>query len=308
MSMMLALIPMVTMTIAQPPAAAPDGKGAATPATPAASPDPAKPDAATSPSSKSQPSKSEPAKFEPAKSEPSKSDPGHTLAPIAVAYPHPLISEVLFAVPSTGDSDANKSGKREVSGDEFVELVNPHDRSIELRGYTLTDGSPNAKTMMRFTFPAMTLPAHGVVVVFNGHDSKIPGPVGDAKSAPAGGNDNFHKAAVFTMRMASSRVSFSNAGDAACLKAPDGKPLQRVRWGKADEKAGGTGFVLDEIAPTTSKGSVQRESAAKDGVWKAHVEIDSAAFSPGVFAPFDLKPAAAPASATPSKEGKASVP
>jgi hypothetical protein len=228
-----------------------------------------------------------------------KSDPGHDPAPMAVAFPHPLISEVLFAVPTSGDSDPNKSGNREVSGDEFVELVNPHDRSIELRGYTITDGSPTAKTALRFTFPAMILPARSVVVVFNGHDAKIPGPVGDARSAPPGVNDHFHKAAVFTMRIASTRVSFSNAGDAACLRAPDGKPLQRVRWGKADEKAGGTGFALDEIAPATSKGSVQRDGAGKDAAWKAHAEIDSTPFSPGAFAPFEAK-AQAPSTPTPA--------
>jgi hypothetical protein len=123
-----------------------------------------------------------------------------------------------------------------------------------------------------------------VVVVFNGPDSKIPGPVGDAKHAPAKVNDQFSKAAVFTMRMTSSRVSFSNAGDAVCLKTSDGKPVQRVRWGKADEKAGGTGFAIDEIAPTTTKGSVQRDGIGKDGSWKTHTEFDSTPFSPGSYA------------------------
>ena len=251
----------------------------------------------------------------PAPPPPAKSDPGHDLAPLAIAFPHPLITEVLYAVPSTGDADANKDGKRQVSGDEFVELVNPHDRSIELRGYTITDGSLTAKTTLRFTFPAMLLPPHAVVVVFNGHGSKIPGPVGDAKAAPVGVNDHFHKAAVFTMRIASTRVSFSNAGDAAVLKAPDGKLLQRVRWGKADEKAGGIGFLLDEIAPITSKGSVQRDGPGKDAAWKSHTEIDSTPFSPGTFAPFETKsptapaptPATNPASA-PAKDPKASLP
>jgi hypothetical protein len=214
-----------------------------------------------------------------------KNDPGHDAPIPAVAFPHPMISEVLFAVPTGNDGDANKDGKRQVSGDEFVELVNPHDRAIELRGYTLTDGSANVKTQLRFTFPAMILPAHAAVVVFNGHDSKIPGPVGDAKGAPVAVNENFHKAAVFSMHVLSSRVSFSNAGDAACLKAPDGKPVQRVRWGKADEKAGGSGFALDEVAPVTSKGSVQRDGVGKDGAWKVHTEIDAAPFSPGQFGP-----------------------
>lgn len=271
----LTLLPMLMLTATEPPAVAPSG-GVAPMA-------------------------------EPAVPEHPKSDPGHTAASPAVAYPHPMISEVLFAVPTTGDNDANKSGKREVSGDEFIEIVNPHDRAIELKGYTLTDGSPTAKTMLKFVFPPMTLPPRGVVVVFNGHDAKIPGPVGDAKSAPSGVNDNFHKCVVFVARVANSRVSFSNAGDAACLKAPSGIPIQRVRWGKADDKTGGTAFVLDEIAPTSSKGSVQRDGIGKDGAWRSHLEADSTPFSPGAFAPLEVKAAGTPARQSPTHESPPSA-
>jgi hypothetical protein len=145
----------------------------------------------------------------------------------------------------------------------------------------------------------MMLPPRGVVVLFNGHDAKIPGPVGDSKSAPMGVNENFHKAWVFTARVGSSRVSFSNAGDAACLKSPGGTPLQRVRWGKADEKSGGTGFALDEIAPASSKGSVQRDGIGKDAAWRAHQEVDSTPFSPGAFATLEVKATAPAAPAKP---------
>jgi hypothetical protein len=213
-----------------------------------------------------------------------------------VAYPHPLITEVLFAVPTGLEGDANKDGKRQVSGDEFVELVNPHDRTINLSGYTITDGSSSVKTQLRFTFPSILVPPRGVVVLFNGHDSKIPGPIGTLKSAPPAPNDHFGNALVFAVHPTSSRVSFSNAGDAACLLAPDRKCLQRVRWGKADEKAGGTGFVLDEIVPTTSKASAQRDGVGKDAQWKVHTDVDATPFSPGVFAPFI---AAAPLAAVP---------
>ena len=274
----LTLVPMLMLMGSQPSAGAPGGSSA-----------PAH-----------EPPKSERPSPEQPKPEQTKPEPARTPVSLAVAYPHPMISEVLFAVPTTGETDANKSGKREVSGDEFIEIVNPHDRAIDLRGYTLTDGSPTAKTTLRFVFPAMTLPPRAVVVVFNGRDAKIPGPVGDTKAAPPGVNENFHKGIIFTARVASSRVSFSNAGDAACLRAPDGKPLQRIRWGKADDKAGGTGFVLDEIASTSSKGSVQRDGAGKDGMWKSHVEVDSSPFSPGVFAPHETKSASAASPATAS--------
>ena len=44
-----------------------------------------------------------------------------------VAYPHPLITEIFFSVPGSG-GDANGDGQRSPAGDEFIELMNPHDR------------------------------------------------------------------------------------------------------------------------------------------------------------------------------------
>src|SRR5262245_25585994 len=64
-----------------------------------------------------------------------------------VPFPHPLISEVLYAVPSGPRGDANADGVRDAIGDEFIELVNPHDKPIQLKGYKLLDAdawSPGA--------------------------------------------------------------------------------------------------------------------------------------------------------------------
>lgn len=120
-----------------------------------------------------------------------------------VPYPHPLITEVLYNVPTGEDGDASKDGIRSATGDEFVELVNPHSKPIQLKGYTLSDGK-NAKWNQKkpkpgtkknpapessdeppassdskdaknddarvfFTFPEMTLKPGQVVVVFNGY-------------------------------------------------------------------------------------------------------------------------------------------
>ena len=137
MTILLALLPAISLCCSFDPPDAPPAKPApkdAAPEKPAAKPVP------------------QPA---PPAGAPTKADPHHGLAPLAVSFPHPLITEVLYAVPTSGDSDPNRDGKREVSGDEFIEFVNPHDRAIELRGYTLTDGSPTAKTTLRFTFPAL---------------------------------------------------------------------------------------------------------------------------------------------------------
>lgn len=56
-----------------------------------------------------------------------------------VPFPHPLISEILAAVPSGPQGDASGDGTRQAIGDEFIELFNPHDKPIQLKGYTLVD-------------------------------------------------------------------------------------------------------------------------------------------------------------------------
>ncbi len=57
----------------------------------------------------------------------------------SVPAPHPMITEVLAAVPSGPRGDANGDGLRDAIGDEFIELVNPHDKPIQLKGYMLVD-------------------------------------------------------------------------------------------------------------------------------------------------------------------------
>ncbi|HLO40939.1 MAG TPA: lamin tail domain-containing protein [Phycisphaerales bacterium] len=169
-------------------------------------------------------------------------------------YPHPVITEVLYAVP-TSEGDANRDGKRDSAGDEFVELVNPHNRPINLRGYTITD-SGEGKARFRFTFPAVILEPGQVVVVFNGSDAKLTGPVGDAKLAPTEGHPKFHNALVFNAKTPSSRASFANKSDYALLLAPGGTPLECVHWG--GEKKPPTNCLVVEEAPALTRGSIQR--------------------------------------------------
>ena len=202
----------------------------------------------------------------------------------AVALPHPLVVEVLYAVPTGQAGDANQDGTRHVSGDEFIELVNPHDKPIQLLGYTLADGAKSEKTKLRFTFPACELPPGGVVVVFNGKDATWTGPVGDAKAAPAKGNEKFHGALVFTMRVGSTRTALGNQGDEVTLIAPNNKPVQRIRWGTAAEGAKPDPEIpLEETVPVATKSSVQRSGVEAGAAWKAHTEIDRRPFSPGEF-------------------------
>lgn len=219
---------------------------------------------------------------------------------------HPTITEVLYAVPSRGDSDANKDGKRSAVGDEFVEIANLTGKPIQLKGYALVDSdayedehpsaprpAPGAKDgkpsrppaapgeSVRFQFPELELKPGEVVVVFNGYESSIPGPVGDAAKA-AGHNDRFAGAYVFSMKVTSEYAAFGNGGDWVMLTAPDGKPVEAVKWGQA-RFAVPAGCRTQEAPPGNA--SVQLDRAT--GKFVPHRSITATGtaqpFSPGEF-------------------------
>lgn len=196
--------------------------------------------------------------------------------------PHPVITEVLFNVPKGDDADANADGTRHSTADEFVELFNPHPGTIDLRGYTITNRltafDAGAKRGVRFTFPPFEMEPGAVVVVFNGHGARIPGPVGTAERAPKKPNDHFAGAYVFTMNPSARTNAFSNSGDFALLSDPRGEPIDAVAWNDPDppppESARRT-----ETVDKNPKGSVQRVTA--DASLIAHPTLDGAICSPG---------------------------
>jgi Lamin Tail Domain len=204
----------------------------------------------------------------------------HVLAADAAPpFPHPLITEVFYAVPAGSAGDANGDGSRHATGDEFVELFNPHDRPIQLKGYTLRDRNPDDQGALRFTFPALELKPRQAVVVFNGFDAKWTGPVGESDKAPTGTNEKFGGAYVFTMRADSEMHGFANAGDWVLLAAPDGKPVQCVTWGEFEEKPP-AGVPMLEESPKVIGRSVQRPEVTEK--LAAH-PLKPAPSSPGVF-------------------------
>jgi hypothetical protein len=232
----------------------------------------------------------------------------------AAAKAHPIITEVLYAVPKDGDAD--QDGTRSATGDEFIELVNPTDKAINLKGYTLSNGKsakateksppkadpkPDAKggksgdkpkgdssghrpdeSRIRFTFPELTLQPGEVVVVFNGYESHTPGPVGDA-SAAAGKNEKFSNAYVLSMHCTSQYQALANAGDCVLLTDPDGNALECVLWGNSDKKPEKDAPVVHKVE--CGLGSVQRTSAT--GEFVRHQDLPApyggAAWSPGRF-------------------------
>jgi len=211
---------------------------------------------------------------------------GPLAAPL-VPSPHPLITEILFAVP-TEDGDANRDGRRHVSGDEFVELINPHDEPIDLTGYTLRDSADGSRRFA-FTFPELTLGPGQCAVVFNGNETKWHGPVGDDERAPIAAHPWFPgtkgDAHVFTAR-AGGAVSFANSGDFILLGDPSGRPVQCVVWGEpaspVPPASPHASFLIEETDRVTQT-SVQRRAfgGLPVGPLVRHDELDGRAFSPG---------------------------
>ena len=220
-----------------------------------------------------------------------------------VAFPHPLITEVLYAVP-TRDGDANKDGTREANGDEFIELFNPHDRPIQLRGYTVSGKGPRGTessagrapaksdknfSTLRFTFPTLELEPGGVVVVFNGYGQTWSGPVGDSLHAPEGPNEHFARAKVLSMKVESARLGLVNTADFVLLTAPSGDRVQCIHWGDIKPPEG---VKLVERA-ASGQGSVTR--LTPEGELVAHPSLEGLRFSPGRFPLITESPQRGPA-------------
>jgi cell division septation protein DedD len=220
-----------------------------------------------------------------------------------VAYPHPLMTEVLYAVPNSKDGDANGDGERSATGDEFVELVNPHDKPINLKGYTLTDSrevkfeddpsvkpGPDGKKpkkakvlkpQFEFTFPDLTLQPGEVVVVFNGYKQKWGSPVG-SKDKAAARDKKFHDAYVFSMNIESQFVAFNNSDDCVQLFAPGVKEsINCITWGKLEEGSCDATLLMEKVGE--ARGSIHRIGLSKD--WKQSPDLTGnlkGTFSPGL--------------------------
>jgi hypothetical protein len=206
-----------------------------------------------------------------------------------VPYPHPLITEVLYAVPTSG-GDANKDGTRHATGDEFVEVTNPHAQAINLSGYRLVDRHLGQDGRFSFTFPDLMLEPGQTAVVFNGLDAEWTGPVGDTHRAPPGPNSLFEGAFIFTAGVQSRFQAFANTTDFVLLENALGVPVQVVVWGKPDQAPPADAFHTDTIT-IFEHASVQRTSPAGPMIAHDRIELDERVkCSPGVAFPQPPEP------------------
>ena len=200
-----------------------------------------------------------------------------------VSFPHPMITEVMFDVPRGADGDANRDGKRDPAGDEFVELYNPHDEPIDLRGYTLTNwlttGEPDQKRGVRFEFPRFELEPGRTVVVFNGYQARIRGAVGTERRAPRSPNEHFADAFVFRTANSSANNAFNNSDDFVLLASPAGEKVDAVVWGNAEFLQLDDALNVADVSRSPG-GSVQRPDPDSTDLWP-HPDIDAEACSPG---------------------------
>lgn len=193
-----------------------------------------------------------------------------------VVFPHPLITEILAAVPKDS-GDANLDGSRDATGDEFVELMNPHERPINLKGYTLSDRNAGGQGAVVFTFPDFTLEPGETLVLFNGFGAKIP-TAGNENTAPTEKHPKLG-AWVFTMNNQSEYASFANKGDWVLLTSPSGAPVHVISWGEFDESLPTDNELVAETAEPGGQGSLCRYLLG--GPMVGHTALDGRLFSPG---------------------------
>lgn len=194
-----------------------------------------------------------------------------------VVFPHPLITEILASVPRDA-GDANMDGRRDAAGDEFVELMNPHDEAIELTGYTLSDRNAGGQGAVEFTFPEFTLEPGEIVVVFNGFGMSESEDVG-TQAAAAKEKHAKLGVHVFSMEITSDFSSFSNKGDWVLLTSPKGKPVHVVSWGEFKEELPNDEELVAESSIEGGQGSLCRYMFG--GPMVGHTALDGRLFSPG---------------------------
>ncbi|MFB6264958.1 MAG: hypothetical protein ABEL76_15245 [Bradymonadaceae bacterium] len=119
------------------------------------------------------------------------------------------INEVLIDVPSSPAGDANGNGRREPSGDEFVELVNTSGHTLDMEGVAVrVDGEPVVP------FRGTCMDPSGVRLVFG--------------NGTAGSGSRFGP--NVGVRGTSSSLELSNTGGEMTIRGADGAHIAGTSW------------------------------------------------------------------------------
>ena len=236
--------------------------------------------------------------------------PPKRIEPMPMARPPAdiVITEVLFRVPRGDSGDANGDGRRNATGDEFIEIANLGEKPVNIGGYRLIDSNSyagltdkgkrpfNASEIkadgkgVSFVFPELELAPGEVVVLFNGFEGLPPGDIGTWQKAAAP-NPRFGTARVFALRPEDKFAALGDKGDWVMLITDSGEILETVRWGSPETQPPADSGHTRE-APTEPPGSVARRNRTSG--FQDHAELyGGALFSPGSFVPKPSDPGTA---------------
>ncbi len=138
-----------------------------------------------------------------------------------------VINEILYNPPPAPQGDANKDGLRDTYQDEFIELVNVSDKTLDLEGVQLTDDG----TKIYFTFPKkISLAPKQAAVIFGGGMSQ------DSNVNTGQPHPKFGDSLVFTAKFGGggSRLSLTNSAKTILLKNANGDELDRFAYGTSN--------------------------------------------------------------------------
>ncbi|MCB9859598.1 MAG: lamin tail domain-containing protein [Phycisphaeraceae bacterium] len=209
-----------------------------------------------------------------------------------IEFPHPLITEVLFAVPTGLEGDANRDGVRDATGDEYVEIVNPHDKPISLKGYEISDWNAQFEESDAgwiVKLPDLTLEPGERAIIFNGLHQKWDGPVGDPAVAPKAKNEALGDAYVINSQNTSNYVGLNNTRDCVVLKDTGGTMIHVIAWEDAGKKKDDDKGIIESLTIPAScfvetikpvrRQSVERKH--RDSPLVPHGDRDGLPCSPG---------------------------
>ncbi|HEX8652981.1 MAG TPA: lamin tail domain-containing protein [Pyrinomonadaceae bacterium] len=177
-------------------------------------------------------------------------------ATLSVVAPVLIINEVLADPPGSEttdlEGDVNHDGVRSPSEDEFVELVNSSNATLDLTGWTLSTQSLSDGTVRkRHTFAqGTTLTARTAIVIFGGGDFDPNNPL-------------FGCAQV--VKASSGRLSLTNSGVTILVRDASGNLFAQFTYGSAVGLNGGSNQSLTRSPDITGNFMLHTAAAGADG-------------------------------------------
>ena len=191
------------------------------------------------------------------------------------------INEVLADPPEGPAGDANRDGVRDSSDDEFVELVNALNSSINIAGWTLRTRSLSGTTeSVRHTFDAgTTLAAGKAIVVFGG-------------GSPNAADPAFGGSQVVTT--STSGLSLTNSGLHVILRDASGNLVAQLTYGSAAGLNGDSNQSLTRSPDITGDFALHTTATNSDGrVFSPGTRVDGTPFGSPPITRIQLVPASA---------------